>query len=80
MPFQKTNDRAWIKKRERRGGGGVYIPRGGPFVSGFGLTNSLKSTAAATAITSGITHFVQDDSVGSRTELILPSGLTTTGV
>ena len=38
----------------------IYIARGGVLISGAGLINSLKRTTAATAITSGMTHLVQD--------------------
>ncbi len=48
-------------------------------ISGPDLANNLKRTTAATAITRGITHFVQDEPVSSRTPPVLSFGLTVAG-
>jgi hypothetical protein len=43
------------------------------------LPNNLKITTAATAITRGMIHLIQDEPVSSRTLVVLPVGLTITG-
>jgi len=48
-------------------------------VSEVGLANNLKRTTAATAITRGMTHLIQDEPPSSRTFVVVPLGLATTG-
>ncbi len=43
-----------------------------------GLASSLKRTTAATAITRGIIHLIQDEPVSSRATPVLPLELTIT--
>lgn len=70
------NRRQRLREREKKG---IYIGRGGLLISVLGLANNLKRTTAATAITRGITHFIQDEPPSSRACGVIPLGLIVTG-